>query len=141
MAEFPTFAEIADNLSFLEDWTDRDQYVVELGDMLPPLGEAEHNAETKVSGCVSQVWVASERTPDGHIHFRSDADARLVKGRAAILIALLSDRTPEEIVATDAEAAFREIGLRDNLSIGRANGLRAMIARMKSDAARLSAKA
>ncbi len=136
--ETPPFAEIADNLSFLDSWEDRDHYVMELGEALPPLREDERNASHKVSGCQSQVWVVAERQPDGRIAFRADSDAKLVKGRAAILVALFSGRTPQEIVETDAEAAFRDIGLRDSLSIGRANGLRSMINRMKSEAARLA---
>jgi cysteine desulfuration protein SufE len=136
MPELPSFAEIADNLSLLDDWQDRDQYVMELGEMLPELTDDERSPASKVSGCQSQVWVISEKDGDA-IRFRADSDARLVKGRAAILVALLSGRPAAEIVAADPEQAFSDIGLRANLSLGRANGLRSMIARMKADAARL----
>ena len=90
------FTEIAENLSFLDDWEDRYRYIIELGQTLPPLAESEKNTATKVNGCVSQVWLVSER--DGRLlRYRGESDAMIVRGLAAILIALYSGRTPEEI--------------------------------------------
>lgn len=131
------FAEIADNLNFLEDWEDRYRYLIELGQALPRLPEAERTAANKVQGCASQVWLASEvqRRPGGSIlNFRGDSDALIVKGLVAILIALYSGRPAGEIAATDAVALFDEMGLREHLTTQRANGVAAMVKRMRGEA-------
>ncbi len=89
-------------------------------------------------GCVSQVWLVRETRlhAAGHtiLHFRGDSDSHLVRGLVAIAIALFSDHTPEEILATDASATFRELGLEQHLTPQRSNGVRAMIERIRSDA-------
>ncbi|RYE11210.1 MAG: SufE family protein [Hyphomicrobiales bacterium] len=127
------FAEIAENLSYLDDWEDRYKYIIELGQALPPLAEAEKNAATKVNGCVSQVWLVSERDGDALI-YRGESDAMIVRGLAAILVALYSGRPATEIAATDAIAVFDELGLREHLSTQRSNGLVAMVNRIRSEA-------
>jgi cysteine desulfuration protein SufE len=134
----PAFAEIAENLSYLEDWEDRYRYIIELGQALPPLAESEKNAATKVNGCVSQVWLVTEREGP-RLRYRGESDAMIVRGLAAILIALYSGRTPEEIAATDAIAIFDELGLREHLSTQRSNGLVSMVNRIRSDARALAA--
>src|SRR6185295_1906445 len=91
MAHPAAFTEIADNLAFLDDWEDRYRYIIELGQALPPLGDNEKNAATKVSGCVSQVWLVTERVGD-LLSYRGESDAAIVRGLAAILIALYSGR-------------------------------------------------
>src|SRR5689334_3320165 len=105
------FNEIAENLGFLDDWEDRYRYIIELGQALPPLEESERNAANKVSGCVSQVWLVSER--DGpRLSYRGESDALIVRGLVAILIALYSGRPAKEIADTDAIAIFDDMGLR-----------------------------
>jgi len=99
------------------------------------LAESERNALTKVSGCVSQVWIVSRRSEDGRLHFRGDSDSTLVKGLVAIAFALFDGKTSAEILATDAIAAFRALGLETHLTPQRSNGVRAMIQRIKTDAA------
>ena len=132
------FTEIAENLSYLDDWEDRYRYIIELGQKLPPLADSEKNAATKVNGCVSQVWLVSER--DGALlRYRGESDAMIVRGLAAILIALYSGRTPAEIAGTDAIAIFDELGLREHLSTQRSNGLVAMVNRIRSEARALTA--
>ncbi len=127
------FTDIAENLSYLDDWEDRYKYIIELGQALPPLADAEKNAATKVNGCVSQVWLVSER--DGPLlTYRGESDAMIVRGLAAILIALYSGRPPGDIAATDAIAIFDELGLREHLSTQRSNGLVAMVNRIRSEA-------
>jgi cysteine desulfuration protein SufE len=132
------FTDIAENLSFLDDWEDRYKYIIELGQALPPLAESEKNSATKVNGCVSQVWLVSER--DGAtLTYRGESDALIVRGLAAILIALYSGRPPREIADTDAIAVFDELGLREHLSTQRSNGLVAMVKRIREEARALSA--
>ncbi|MEO6012220.1 MAG: SufE family protein [Devosia sp.] len=127
------FTEIAENLSFLDDWEDRYKYIIELGQQLPPLAEAEKNVATKVNGCVSQVWLVTERTGD-MLTYRGESDAMIVRGLAAILIALYSGQSPKAIAEIDAIAMFDELGLREHLSTQRSNGLVAMVNRIRSEA-------
>ncbi len=138
MTHPPAFAEIAENLSFLDDWEDRYKYIIELGQALPPLAEAEKNAATRVNGCVSQVWLVSERAGD-LLNYRGESDALIVRGLAAILIALYSGRPAREIADTNAIAVFDELGLREHLSTQRSNGLVAMVGRIRAEARSLVA--
>jgi cysteine desulfuration protein SufE len=138
MPQPAAFTEIAENLSFLDDWEDRYKYIIELGQALPPLADAEKNAATKVNGCVSQVWLVSERDHD-LLRYRGESDAMIVRGLAAILIALYSGRPAAEIAETDAIAMFDELGLREHLSTQRSNGLVAMVNRIRSEARAIAA--
>jgi len=132
------FAEIAENLSYLDDWEDRYKYIIELGQALPPLAASEKNSATKVNGCVSQVWLVSERVGD-LLTYRGESDAMIVRGLAAILIALYSGRPPSAIADTDAIAIFDELGLREHLSTQRSNGLVAMVNRIRAEARAIAA--
>ena len=132
------FTDIAENLSYLDDWEDRYKYIIELGQALPPLAEAEKNVATRVNGCVSQVWLVSERDED-LLSYRGESDAIIVRGLAAILIALYSGRPAREIADTDAIAIFDELGLREHLSTQRSNGLVAMVNRIRSEARAIAA--
>lgn len=132
------FTEIAENLSYLDDWEDRYKYIIELGQALPPLTDAERNAANKVNGCVSQVWLVSERDQD-LLTYRGESDAMIVRGLAAILIALYSGRPAAEVAETDAIALFDELGLREHLSTQRSNGLVAMVNRIRSEARAIAA--
>jgi cysteine desulfuration protein SufE len=127
---------LIEDFAFLDDWEDRYRYVIELGKSLPPLADAEHNDANKVRGCASQVWLVSEVLRNGEpvLRFRGDSDAHIVRGLIAILIALYSGRPAREVVATDAEAVFLRLGLRDHLTSQRSNGLSSMVARIHSDA-------
>jgi cysteine desulfuration protein SufE len=138
MSHPAAFTEIAENLSYLDDWEDRYKYIIELGQALPPLAESEKNAATKVNGCVSQVWLVSERVGD-LLSYRGESDAMIVRGLAAILIALYSGRPAREIAETDAIAIFDELGLREHLSTQRSNGLVAMVNRIRAEARAIAA--
>ncbi len=129
----PAFQDIAENLSFLDDWEDRYRYIIELGQALPPLSEDEKNPENRVQGCVSQVWLVTERGAD-RISYRGESDAMIVRGLVAILVALYSDRPAAEIAETDAISIFDALGLREHLSTQRSNGLVAMVNRIRADA-------
>lgn len=133
MTEPAAFASIRENLTFLDDWEDRYRYIIELGQALPPLADAEKSEASRVHGCVSQVWVVSEGDA-ARMGFRGESDAMIVRGLVAILVALYSDRPAEEIAETDAIAVFDELGLREHLTSQRSNGLVAMVNRMREAA-------
>jgi cysteine desulfuration protein SufE len=130
----PAFEEIAETFAFLDDWEDRYGHVIELGRGLAPLNEAERIPATKVLGCASQVWLVPEiegQGPGAVLRFRGDSDAIIVKGLIAVLHALYSGLTAEEILAVDAPAELGRLGLDKHLSSQRSNGLRAMVARLR----------
>jgi cysteine desulfuration protein SufE len=133
-----TIAEIEDNFALLDQWDDRYRYVIELGKMLPPLPDADHVEANKVQGCASQVWLVTHKKPNGRdgpvLTFEGDSDAHIVRGLIAILFALYSGKPAKEILDTDALAVFARLGLRENLTPQRSNGLRSMIERIRAEA-------
>lgn len=132
-----TIDEIRDNFALLDDWDDRYRYVIELGRTLTPMPEADHSAENKVQGCVSQVWLSKHidrGDSEPVLNYVGDSDAHIVRGLIAILLTLYSGHTPREILATDALAVFDELGFREHLTPQRSNGLRSMVERIRSDA-------
>ncbi|MBX6426452.1 MAG: SufE family protein [Variibacter sp.] len=135
----PTIDEIIENFSLLEEWDDRYRYLIELGRTLAPLPDALRTESTKVQGCASQVWLWTTVHPDGEaspiLTFLGDSDAHIVRGLIAILIALYSGKRAHEILETDALALFDRLALREHLTPQRSNGLRSMVARIRSDAA------
>lgn len=129
--------DLADEFALLPDWEERIAHVIELARTLEPLTDAERTEETRVRGCVSRVWLVSERrteAPD-KLYFRGDSDAHLVKGEIAMLLRIFSGRTPEDILSIDPQAVFARLGLKDALTQQRSNGLFAMMTRIH-DAAR-----
>jgi cysteine desulfuration protein SufE len=130
---------IREDFASLDDWEDRYRYLIELGNALEPLSEAAHNESNKVRGCVSQVWLEKEsRVNDSGemiLHYRGDSDSHLVRGLIAVALALLSDQPPQQILDIDATRTFRALGLDQHLTPQRSNGVRAMIDRIRSDAA------
>ncbi len=135
------FEDIAANLGFLDDWEERYRYIIELGQALAPISDAERNARNKVHGCVSQVWLVSEPGAGNEptLSYRGDSDAMIVKGLVAILIALYSGRPAREIAATDAVRIFDELGLSEHLTTQRSNGVKAMVNRIRAEAESLIA--
>ncbi|MBI4367151.1 MAG: SufE family protein, partial [Deltaproteobacteria bacterium] len=105
---------------------------------LPPLAESAHIDANKVQGCASQVWLLTHVKPDGAagpiLSFEGDSDAHIVRGLVAILFALYSGKRARDILATDAIALFDRIGLRENLTPQRSNGLRSMVERIRAEA-------
>lgn len=129
----PSFADIAADFAFLEDWDERYKYLIDLGRALPPYPEEKRDAAHKVRGCASQVWLApSKARRDGRdiLVFAGDSDAHIVKGLVALLLHLYTDKTPAEIAALDARAALEPLCLDGHLTPQRSNGLAAMIARI-----------
>jgi len=130
--------EIIENFALLDEWDDRYRYVIELGRTLPPLADAAHTEANKVRGCASQVWLVTHVKPDGGdgpvLSFEGDSDAHIVRGLIAILLALYSGKKAREILDTDAAALFEQLGLKENLTPQRSNGLRSMVERIRADA-------
>ena len=112
--------------------------MIELGRTLAPLPEADHTAENKVSGCASQVWLLRTMTHDAdgtpRLNYLGDSDAHIVRGLIAILLSLVSGKTPQDILAIDPIAVFDELGFKEHLTPQRSNGLRSMVERIRSDA-------
>ena len=131
-----TIDEIKDNFELLEDWDDRYRYVIELGRTLDPMPDDEHTTANKVNGCASQVWLSRKlaRSDDAVLSYLGDSDAHIVRGLIAILLTLYSDRTPRDILDTDAIAVFNDLGFKEHLTPQRSNGLRAMVERIRKDA-------
>ena len=121
--------EIIEEFEAFDDWLDRYQLLVDYGKELPKMPEEDHTPQNLIDGCQSQVWFTA-RMDNGKLHFTGDSDAILVKGIVALLLRVLSDHTPKEII--DADLYFIDcIGLREHLSPTRNNGVVAMLKQMK----------
>ncbi len=127
----PRFDDIVADFAFLDDWDDRFKFLIELGRALPPYPDEKRDDAHKVRGCASQVWLDAA-VDAGRIAFTGDSDAHIVKGLAAVLLALYSGKTAAEILATDAGAALAPLDLSAHLTPQRSNGLASMAARMRA---------
>ncbi|MFW5660392.1 MAG: SufE family protein [Oceanicaulis sp.] len=124
---------LVDEFEFLGDWEERYRYLIELGQAMDPLPETERTEDTKVKGCVSQVWVVVDEDGDV-LSLRGDSDAHIVKGLVALMKRLYDRRTPSEALEIDPKAVLGRIGLAEHLSPQRSNGLSSMIARIRAEA-------
>ena len=147
--------EIIEEFSGFDDWMDKYQLLIDLGNEQEPLDEKDKTEQNLIDGCQSRVWLVAELVKEsgdrsqesgdrsqetGVIHFRAESDALIVKGIVALLIRVLSDHTPQEIL--DADLYFIEaIGLKEHLSPTRSNGLLAMVKQMRMYAIAFQAKA
>lgn len=131
--------EIVDEFTSVDDWMDRYTMIIEEGNTLPPLPEQYRTPSNLIEGCQSRVWVNAELTPEGRIHFEADSDALIVKGIIALLVKVLDNRTPDEVISADLHF-INDIGLGENLSPTRSNGLLAMIKQMHLYAMAFKAK-
>ena len=121
--------ERIEEFSVYEDWMEKYSYLIELGNSVPPISEEFKKPENLIQGCQSQVWLNAE-VQNGKILFSADSDAIITKGIVALLIKVFSNHTPDEIL--NSELYFIDkIGLKENLSPTRSNGLVAMIKQMK----------
>ena len=120
--------EIIEEFSSFDDWMDRYSLLIEYGNGLEPFPEADKNDKNLIDGCQSKVWFTAEMQ-DGKVVYKGDSDAILVKGIVALLIRVLSEQTPEDIINTKLYF-IDEIQLREHLSPTRSNGLNAMLRRM-----------
>ena len=136
--------EIIEEFQDFDDWMDKYQLLIDLGNEQEPLEEKYKTEQNLIDGCQSRVWLVADYVKEsgqetGVIHFRAESDALIVKGIVALLIRVLSDHTPQEIL--DADLYFiEEIGLKEHLSPTRSNGLVAMVKQMRSYALAFSLK-
>lgn len=127
---------ITETFEFFDDWEDRYRYLIELGRGLEGLDEGDRTEENRVQGCVSNVWMVTsvlEGSPV-RLEFRADSDAHIVRGLVAILLAVYSGRSPEQILAVDIRALFEELDLGSHLSPSRSNGFFSMVERIRGTA-------
>ena len=130
--------EIIAEFEMLDDWLDKYQLLIDMGNSLPPLEEKHKTPQNIIEGCQSRVWLHADYT-DGKIMFQGESDAVLVKGIVSLLISVFSAHTPDEIL--EAEPYFIDkIGLKEHLSPTRSNGLLAMVKQMKLYALAFKAK-
>lgn len=122
--------KIIEDFEGVDDWMDRYSMIIDLGNTLPPIDEKYKTPAHLIEGCQSRVWLNAELTPEGLVRYTADSDAIIVKGIIALLIEVLNDHTPAEIVNSDLYFIDR-IGLAENLSPTRSNGLLAMVKQMK----------
>ncbi len=136
-----TLENILADFEILDEWEDRYRYVIELGRGLPPLPETARTEANKVRGCASQVWLATDvdgaagATP--RLRFKGDSDAHIVRGLIAILFAIYSGSSADEILRIDAREVFRRLGLAEHLTPQRSNGFASMVERIRDDARRI----
>ncbi len=121
--------EIIEEFSIFDDWMDKYGYLIELGNSLQPLDEKYKTPSNLIEGCQSRVWIHADYK-DGKIHFEAESDAVIVKGIVALLLRVLSDRTPDEILNADLYF-IEKIGLKEHLSPTRSNGLVSMVKQMR----------
>ena len=130
--------EIIEEFSGFDDWMDKYQLLIDLGNELAPLDERYKTEQNLIDGCQSRVWLQADYE-EGQIHFSAESDALIVKGIVSLLIRVLSDHTPQEIL--DADLYFiEEIGLKEHLSPTRSNGLVAMVKQIRAYALAFSTK-
>ena len=123
--------EIIEEFAMFDDWMEKYEYIIDLGKELPLIADNKKTEDRLIHGCQSRVWVASEML-DQHLVFTADSDAIITKGIISLLIRVLSNQTPEDIVKSELYF-IGKIGLQEHLSPTRANGLVGMINRLKSD--------
>ncbi|WP_321370950.1 SufE family protein [uncultured Draconibacterium sp.] len=121
--------EIIEEFSIYEDWMDKYAYLIELGNDLEDLDAKDKNDQNIIKGCQSRVWLVAE-LKDGKIYFRGESDAVIVKGLVALLLRVVSGRTPKELLETELHF-IDDLGLKQHLSPTRSNGLLAMVKQIR----------
>lgn len=130
--------EVVDSFSTYDEWLDKYEYLIDLGKNLAPYPDSSKTDDRLIKGCQSRVWL-DYQMKDGKLWFTADSDAIITKGIISLLVSIYSGRTPEEIASSDF-SFIEKIGLKENLSPTRANGLASMIATIKAVALENSAK-
>lgn len=131
--------EVIEEFSDYDDWMDKYQLLIDLGGEQQPLDEKYKTESNLIDGCQSRVWLQADLTTEGTIHFQAESDALIVKGIVTLLMRVLNDHTPDEILSADLHF-IEDIGLKDHLSPTRSNGLLAMLKQMKFYAMAFKAK-
>ena len=122
-------AEIRESFEFFDDWEDKYRFILEIGRDLPEMDASHRIEDNLIRGCQSQVWLVHE-IEDNKLRFQIDSDAHIVRGLLKILLVAINNLRPSEIIETDLETLFEELGLMAHLSMSRGNGLRAMISKI-----------
>lgn len=130
--------EVVDSFSMYDEWLDKYEYLIDLGKNLAPYPDSSKTDDRLIKGCQSRVWL-DYQMKDGKLWFTADSDAIITKGIISLLVSIYSGRTPEEIASSDF-SFIEKIGLKENLSPTRSNGLASMIATIKAVALENSAK-
>ena len=123
--------EIINEFSDIDDWMDRYACIIDMGNSLPAIDENLKTPDRVIEGCQSRVWLDARLDDDGKVRFTADSDAMIVKGIISMLIDVLNGHTPDEILNADLHF-INDIGLAENLSPTRSNGLLAMIKQMRA---------
>ena len=131
--------EVIEEFEGFDDWMDKYQMLIDLGGEQEPLPEQYTVESNLIDGCQSRVWLQADLTPEGKIHFQAESDALIVKGIVTLLIRVLDNQTPEDILNADLHF-IEDIGLKEHLSPTRSNGLLAMMKQMKLYAVAFKAK-
>lgn len=134
-----SFENVRDDFEVLDDRDDRYRLLIDLGRALEPMPGALKTEATKVRGCSAQVWVYPTTRADGRLHFLADSDAHITKGIVALILLLVQDKSPAEILATDIADELAPFELSKHLSSNRTQGVPNMIALIRETANRLSA--
>ncbi|MDE7397832.1 MAG: SufE family protein [Muribaculum sp.] len=131
--------EIIEEFNDIDDWMDRYAYIIDMGNQLDPMPDNLKTPENLIEGCQSRAWLAATLDDNGLIHYQADSDALIVKGIISLLLKVLSGHTPDQII--DSQLYFIDrIGLAENLSPTRSNGLLALLKQMKLYAVAYKAK-
>lgn len=135
-ADMLTPEEVIENFDFLDDWDARYAYLVELGEALPTMDDALRTEANRVQGCMSQVWVCPLVDPEdpARLNYVGECDTAIIKGVLALLIELMSGRTPDEVEALDLDHLFDELKLAEHLSPNRHFGIYSIVELMKAQA-------
>lgn len=121
---------LIENFSMLDDWEEKYQYLIELGEHLPPLDEKYKTDEFKVSGCQSQVWLVPVYQNDS-LSFYADSDAIMVKGIISVLLSVYANKSVKEIKEIEVEEIFAKLGLGEHLTPSRRNGMMSMVDKIR----------
>ena len=122
--------EVIEEFEGFDDWMDKYQMLIDLGSEQEPLPEQYKVESNLIDGCQSRVWLQADLTSEGKIHFQAESDALIVKGIVTLLIRVLDNQTPDDILSADLHF-IEDIGLKEHLSPTRSNGLLAMMKQMK----------
>jgi cysteine desulfuration protein SufE len=138
MQPLSNVAEILDTFELLGDWDQRYQYLVELGEALPPLDDAERTEANRIKPCMSQVWLSTRRdeADPARLRLAGDCDTSIIKGVVALLVSLADGRTPREILEIDFDGLFEGMHLAEHLSPSRHVGIYAIVETLKQQAGR-----
>jgi sulfur transfer protein SufE len=132
--------EIKDAFGMFDDWTDRYQFLMDMGRKLPPMREENKTEENRVKGCQSTVWLVANPIPGTDaVEFEADSDSAIVKGLVAILWRVYSGQPAEKILSFDIESLLADLELDQHLTMNRRNGLQGMVQRIKALASEIAA--